>query len=223
MAKKQTEYDRGRWDMLSLCLKLGREGGIEAIEEQAKLRGVIGDVYPITKEQAKKISEGMKATLETSLRVVIMTVLHNDFGFGEKRIQRFMRQYDKFIHYLDHGWVAWIDVVEELKKDLKLEIGYDENSEWFTDRLSYTSPEAEDIFTPDDFICPADWSQLLQDLGYTDWQDKTIPSKHYIRSGDGSLKLFEYDGQADQVRMYEFLNGIRYAVQTWGLADEKEG
>lgn len=219
MASKQKEYDRGWASGLDFANRLVDEGGPQALKDQIKVRGIISEPIPWKAADLDRLLETIKQLASASLRVAIIAVLHDQFGFGQKRVQKFNDAYSKFLDYLDRGWISWFDITERLRKELDLNL---EDSEWLHDDR-YERPDAEDVYTPDDFINPIDWSQLLQDLGYSDWQDKTTPTKHYIRTGDGSQLLWTYDGQYEQVRLYDFLDGIRYAVQTWGLADEKEG
>lgn len=217
MANKQKEYDRGRNDGFNFALKYAQKYGVDGLEDQARIRGIIGLPVPYTKEEMDEMAIATKVVMSSSIRVGILSVLHDAFGFGEKRLRRFNESYDKLFDYLSHGWIAWMDLIEELKKTVNIDI---EDCEWFHGGLSYNRPDDKDIYSPDDFISPADWSQLMQDLGYTDYTDSTNPLKHWIRSADGSQLLWEYEGQAGQVRLYDFLDGIRYAMQNWGLADE---
>ena len=222
MANREREQFKWRSEGMAQALRIAEKEGIEGLRQNLHARGIMGSDFPYDKEALKTISNNLKTLQQTSIRITIAACLKNVFEFGPKRIKRFFDEYDKFLAYLDHGWIEWADVVSGLKKDL-VGVDYSENPKWLVNAKDYSRPNSDDMYTPDDFISPQDWSQLLQDLGYTDWQDPVTPSKHYIRSGDGSLKLFEYDGQKDQVRMYDFLDGIRYTVLAWGLADEGEG
>ena len=221
MANKQKEYDRGFANGLDFAMRLVEEGGPQALKDQIRIRGIVGSPVPWKAKDLDEMFQNVKIATSASVRVGILSVLHDEFGFGEKRLQKFNDAFDKLFDYMSHGWVQWMDIVDDLKETVPLAVGND--TEWFSNTLKYNRPEEKDIYTQDDFICPEDWSQLLQDLGYTDYQDPITPTKHYIRTGDGSQLLWEYDGQYQQVHWYDFLDGIRYAVQAWGLADEKEG
>lgn len=210
MANKQKEYDRGRADGLMFAYRLVKEGGEKALADHIRLRGYFGGkISPFTAEEIDDMARQIKELTTTGLRVAMIAVLRDEFGFGKVRVQRFVDAFDKFSDYLGHGWMDFMDIIKQLEEQLDLH---------FDDRvykyaLSYVRPDCADVYTPDDFISPAEWSKLLQDLDYTDWQDPTTPSKHYIRTADGSQLLCEYDGQYEQVRLYDFLDGMRYERQ----------
>ena len=208
MGKKEKEYDRGRADGLDFALKLVKEGGQKALEEQIRIRGIFGRDYPMTHEDKVQLASNMKGLFETSMRVMIISILHSEFGFGNKRIEKFMIQYDKFLDYLDRGWLDWMDVIQQLRKEnVSVEVGDMDPNFFYSPQTKYNRPDDEDIYG-DDFICPEDWSRMLQDLDLTDHRDSKITSKHYLYQG--GEKLYEYDGQYQQVRLYDFLDGVRY-------------
>ena len=204
---KQKEYDRGRADGMVFALRLVTEGGVKALADHIRLRGYFGGkISPFTAEEIDDIAQQIKDLTATGLRVAMIAVLRDEFGFGKVRVQRFVDAFDKFSDYLGHGWMDFMDIINQLEEQLGIK---------FDDRvyeyaLQYQRPDCADIYTPDDFISPDDWSRLLQELNYTDWQDPEIKTRHYIRTADGSEKLFEYDGQAEQVQLYDFLSGVLY-------------
>lgn len=47
-----------------------------------------------------------------------IAVLHDDFGFGEKRCQRFINGFDRAADYINDGLAEWIDYVDAIKEEL---------------------------------------------------------------------------------------------------------
>lgn len=58
--------------------------------------------------------------IQTALGIVYLT-LHSQYGFGEKRLERFRLDVEKACEYLDQGTITTKDIQEYMKKDLKFD------------------------------------------------------------------------------------------------------
>ena len=100
---KMREYERGREDGLDLALRIVRDGGLEALEKECKLRGTTGIHTSLAVKDLDKASEAIKQMTLDTFTILGIAVLHDDFGFGEKRCQRFMDGMDRGAEYLVDG------------------------------------------------------------------------------------------------------------------------
>ena len=50
--------------------------------------------------------------------ILSIAVLHDDFGFGEKRCRRFRNGLDRAADYINDGLAEWIDYVDAIKEEL---------------------------------------------------------------------------------------------------------
>ena len=82
---KMREYERGREDGLSLALRIAKEGGIEALEKEIRFRGVTGVHTSLASKNLDKAAEKIKEITLDTFTVMSVAVLHDEFGFGEKR------------------------------------------------------------------------------------------------------------------------------------------
>lgn len=85
--------------------KIVKEGGFEALDKEIKLRNFLKlDIYtPI--EEAKKFHEMISQNCYQSMLSAFMFTLRDAFGFGEKRLKRLKREFDKNISNLfDLTW-----------------------------------------------------------------------------------------------------------------------
>ena len=96
---KMREYERGREDGLDLARRIVKQGGIEALD-------------------LDKASEKIKEVIADSFVILSIAVLHDDFGFGEKRCQRFRNGLDRAADYINDGLAEWIDYVDAIKEEL---------------------------------------------------------------------------------------------------------
>ena len=100
---KMREYERGREDGLDLALRIVREGGMEALEKEVKFRNITGVYTSLAVKDLDKASEKMKEVIADSFVILSIAVLHDDFGFGEKRCQRFRDGLDRASDYINDG------------------------------------------------------------------------------------------------------------------------
>ena len=121
---KMREYERGREDGLDLARRITREGGLEALEKECRFRGVTGIHTSLARKDLDKASEKIKQIVSECCVIMAIAVLHDEFGFGQKRCQKFMAGMDKTSDYIDQGLAEWIDYVQAIKKELGIELSF---------------------------------------------------------------------------------------------------
>ena len=119
---KMREYERGREDGLSLALRIAKEGGIEALEREIKFRGVTGIHTSLASKDLDKASEQIKEIALDTFTVMSVAVLHDEFGFGEKRCQRYMDGINKAAEYIVDGLATWPDYIASIKEEIGLDL-----------------------------------------------------------------------------------------------------
>lgn len=119
---KMREYEKGREDGLNLAYRIAREGGIEALEKELKFRNVTGIHTSLAAKDLNKASEKIKEMTLDTFTILGIAVLHDEFGFGEKRCQRFM---DRMILKADciiEDLATWEDYINAIKEELNLKL-----------------------------------------------------------------------------------------------------
>lgn len=119
---KMREYERGREDGLSLALRIAKEGGIEALEREIRFRGVTGIHTSLASKDLDKASEQIKEITLDTFTVMSVAVLHDEFGFGEKRCQRYMDGINKAAEYIVDGLATWPDYISAIKEEIGLDL-----------------------------------------------------------------------------------------------------
>lgn len=119
---KMREYERGREDGLSLALRIAKEGGIEALEREIKFRGVTGIHTSLASKDLDKAAEKIKEITLDTFTVMNVAVLHDEFGFGEKRCQRYMDGINKAAEYIVDGLATWPDYIVAIKEEIGLDL-----------------------------------------------------------------------------------------------------
>ena len=119
---KMREYERGREDGLSLALRIAKEGGVEALEREIRFRGVTGIHTSLASKDLDKASEQIKEITLDTFTVMSVAVLHDEFGFGEKRCQRYMDGINKAAEYIVDGLATWPDYISAIKEEIGLDL-----------------------------------------------------------------------------------------------------
>ena len=124
---KLSDYQAGRNDGLQLALKIIKEGGQQALEQEIKFRGARGINTSLAVKELDIASQKIKEmTLDTVIAMTI-AVLHDEFGFGQTRCQRFMNRFELKSQCLIDGLATWDDYVDMIKKEIGLDIKIREN------------------------------------------------------------------------------------------------
>ena len=119
---KMREYERGREDGLSLGLRIVREGGLEALENEIRFRNMSGIHTSLAAKDLDKASEKIKEMTLDTFTIIGIAALHDAFGFGEKRCQRWMDKVMEGADYLVDGLATWEDYINSIKERLNLDL-----------------------------------------------------------------------------------------------------
>lgn len=115
-------YQDGRKDGLLLALKLVKEGGLENLEKEISFRSLTGINTALARKDLDRASDPIKAMVIDTVCVMSIHVLHDEFGFGPSRIQRFMERFQEKADCLEHGNLDWDDIVKINQEELGIDM-----------------------------------------------------------------------------------------------------
>ncbi len=207
MGRRENEILRMRNEGLAIAYKIVKAEGIEGLEREIRLRGATQINTHMTATEMDRVTEQMKKTMSQMTEVAFIAILHDTFGFGQKRCQKAIEAFEKLVAYLDHGWAYWADLIEELKTDLKLNMDTSNINGEHVGKV-YAHPDPEDIYTEVDLVDESLWKEMLRALDFKAEDGKIIDHDGYV--------ICEYDNQYDKIATYDFLSGIRTAIERWG-------
>ena len=206
---KQTQYEAGRLDGLDLARRIVQDQGIEALEKECRMRGAWGINLALATKDLDKATEKMKELCYKTILIASLSVLHDRFGFGQIRCQRFVDGFAKLTAYLDHGWLYWYDLIEELRQQLDLRI---DTSSLTTDSMGkvYRHPEPGDVYTEPDLVDADEWKSILRRLNFSEDNDGWVLDENGNR-------FIHYDGNFEKIQAYDTLYGVELAKDHWGI------
>lgn len=121
---RMQDYQAGRNDGLLLALRILREEGREALEKECEFRRRTGIFTSVSVKELSKASEEILSLVNESQILLCLSVLHDEFDFGEKRLNQAMD--------------AWEEKNEAFRGDLYLYADYREQLEDTMNRVIKT-------------------------------------------------------------------------------------
>ena len=182
--------------------EIAERDGLEALMAEKRFRGILGTTIRMTSSELDYASEDIKKTFMHTMEVAMLSAAHDAFGFGEKRLIKLLREFDKLSAYMANGWIYWMDLITELEQEHHIALAIKDGAEHL---LQYSRPDPEDIYTELDFISKKDWDERLRFLDLMDDGKKVHDESGYI--------WWDYDNPYDKIQIYDILGGIEYAVR----------
>lgn len=88
------ELERARQEGMSYALEVARKKGVEGLEEELRMRGVTGIPIGFSRSAVDKVIENIKEQMFDTVNILTAMTLHDEFGFGAARIERFRKRFD---------------------------------------------------------------------------------------------------------------------------------
>lgn len=121
-------FEQRMQDMVYAC-RLAQEQGIDALVKTVKQRGVTKVDITASDKQLNDMWGALSDNIGQNMITTVAWVLHDAFGFGQKRLQQFMVEFDKAtanlmsLDYMGEHYVTLEDYAIELNK--KYDLGLD--------------------------------------------------------------------------------------------------
>ena len=118
MAKiKMNDYLRGRNEGTQFALRIAKEGGIEALEKEAKFRQVTNLPSDVKMESARKAFTQIRENTADLVMAMTLATLRDEFGFGTKRLQRYIERFEGKMDCINEDYVTWVDIVDNIEEE----------------------------------------------------------------------------------------------------------
>lgn len=125
MAKLSKE-EIARREGMAYALRIAKEKGLDALEEDLKMRNAIDLPCRVSKADLSKFSENVKYNIVFYIKVLMAVTMHDEFGFGNKRIKQMFKRFDLKAECLADDYTTWDEqvsiIAEECGIDMKFGI-----------------------------------------------------------------------------------------------------
>ena len=126
MAKiKMNDYLRGRNEGMQFALRIAKEGGIEALEKEAKFRQVTNLPSDVKMESARKAFTQIRENTADLVMAMTLATLRDEFGFGTKRLQRYIERFEGKMDCINEDYVTWVDIVDNIEEETGVKLSID--------------------------------------------------------------------------------------------------
>lgn len=214
MSTKLKEYSAGRDDGLLKAYELVMKEGVPALKKELDFRRITGIHTTYANKELDEASHKLKMVCMETIRIASVSVLHDRFGFGEQRCNRFIKEYDKIAIYLKNGWIYWTDLIQGIKNSMNIEMQQEFLSK--ADMAgTYIHPEPQDIYSEKDLIDHDEWNNLLKELKFRE------------RKNGNTMEVLDHNGEViltytdlwEQIQVCDVLTGILIAKERWGFKE----
>lgn len=113
---------QARSEGMAYALRIAREKGIEELEKEIKFRNLTGISLNLSRKDLNQASEKIKEMTMDTFTILTVAVLHDEFGFGEKRCQRFIDRMNQKAGCLIDDFCTWDDYIRVIKEELNLDL-----------------------------------------------------------------------------------------------------
>ena len=105
---------------------LVKEKGIEALEEDLRMRNIYNIPIRVTKDDLKKVDE----SLTSFILLECLVTLRDYFGFGRQRALKFKDCFEKKCRLIAEDWTNWADQAWIVATELGIEFPKDIQAEF---------------------------------------------------------------------------------------------
>ena len=126
MADKMKEYNRGRDQGLDMAWRMlrdaGNKEGAELIAEEIRMRGRTPIKLAVSSKEISEAMAPMKWCMYETFQCMALMVLHDEFGFGKIRCQKFLARWNLKTDAMSAGLVDWADYIKAVWEEIGIDL-----------------------------------------------------------------------------------------------------
>ena len=121
---KISKEEQARLQGMSYALKVAKEKGIDGLEKDLKMRNIVNLPIPVSRKALDECIVNIKNNVVDTFIVLLAATLHDEFGFGEKRVQRAIDVFNFKAECLADDYCTWNDYIEVIKDELNIPVKF---------------------------------------------------------------------------------------------------
>lgn len=97
--------------------------GLDQAKEEFKRRGAFGIPLRVTQQDERRFSEAIRMNVLDTILIMALVVLHDEFGFGTQRLNRFKARYNfKAESMVEDPDIKWSDMKGILLEECNIDL-----------------------------------------------------------------------------------------------------
>ena len=124
---KISKEEQARLQGMSYALRVAKEKGIDGLESDLRMRNIVGLPVPVSRKAMDECIVNIKNNVVDTFIILLAATLHDEFGFGEKRVQRAINRFNLKAECLADDYCTWDDQIQIVKEELGIELSIRKN------------------------------------------------------------------------------------------------
>lgn len=116
-----SKEELARREGMSYALRYAKTNGLEALENDLKRRGAYNIPVRISDKDLKEFTNNAKMMLLDTVLILASMTLHDEFGFGKNRLERFIKRFNFKAECIGEDYTTWQEQIDILKDECGLE------------------------------------------------------------------------------------------------------
>lgn len=121
MSKMSKQMEWHMQGFAKACV-IAKTQGIDALEQEIKFRNLTQVPITVSQGDVDRATRHIAELLQEKVLILACAVLHDEFGFGKKRVQQFMDRFDSKAECIQDGFVSFNDYVDTLNEELQIKL-----------------------------------------------------------------------------------------------------
>lgn len=117
MAKMNKELI-ARLEGMQYAYDFAKKNGLDALEEEIKFRCNTKLPYTTNRQQVMEFQEMIKQRMLSTVALMSVLILREEFGFGSQRLKRFSDKFKNNTEQLQSGDLTWRDTYEAMVQEV---------------------------------------------------------------------------------------------------------
>lgn len=118
---KRNEFMDGRNEGMLYAYNFARKNGLDELEKEIKFRGLTKLPVNVNRKEVNEVVEKIKQDVIYSLIVIFAETVHDEFGFGSKRIEKLIQRFNQKAKCIG-DYVTLSDMVNNLKEEYGIDV-----------------------------------------------------------------------------------------------------
>jgi len=121
MAKINKEEEARRSGM-AYAYKIALEKGVDGLQKELQYRNITKAPLSVPQTEIDRFCAEVKNNCVVTFKVMTMLTLHDEFGFGQKRLEQFMERFMTKVECITEDYATWGDYQDILNEECKMKI-----------------------------------------------------------------------------------------------------
>lgn len=123
----RNKEEQARMEGMAQALRIAKAKGIDGLEADLKMRNITGLPCAVSRAAMDECIMNIKYNVVDTFTILVAYTLHEKFGFGRKRLGRFIEAFNFQAECLDEDYCTWEDQIETLRQECGLELNIRKN------------------------------------------------------------------------------------------------